>query len=153
LKKINNSPRTVSCYLMLRILSNEFQKTKIDKENWVPNIKWLWSSNGKCLSSAYIALMWKCVYESKNNDIVSNKIFYLTINNIVDHIDYFCFIFLCIKITMYQCVIFYHALCYVIIINLMVHMLCVSRDGKIFKITWTRCCSTFWVVSNSIVTI
>jgi hypothetical protein len=31
-KKIYNSARIVSCYLMLRILSNEFQKTTVDKE-------------------------------------------------------------------------------------------------------------------------
>jgi hypothetical protein len=42
---------------MLRILSNEFPKTNIDKETWVPNIKRSSSFDGKCLSNAYVALM------------------------------------------------------------------------------------------------
>ncbi len=41
--------------------------------------------------------------------------------------------------TMYQCIIFHHASCYIININPMVHIYCVRKGGEIFKITtWTK---------------
>ncbi len=49
---------------------------------------------------------------------------------------FFCFIFLCIKISLYQC--WYISSSYVIIMNSMVCTYCVCKGKIIFKITWTR---------------
>jgi hypothetical protein len=74
---------------------------------------------------------------TKNKVIVNKFVFYLRVNisRISDNI---CFMLLCIEMAMYQNIIFYralchHASCYIININPMVHMYCVSKGGEISK--------------------
>jgi hypothetical protein len=72
--------------------------------------------------------------------VIVSKIFLYLVVNIPGSIGTFYFILLHIKMVMYQCIIFHHALChhascYIININPMVHMYCVKKGGEIFKTT------------------
>jgi hypothetical protein len=73
-----------------------------------------------------------------DNKVIISKIINYLIVNIVGNNDYFCFTLLCVKMAMSQCIIFHHALyyhasCYVININPMVHMYCVNKGGNFFQ--------------------
>jgi hypothetical protein len=52
--------------------------------------------------------------------------------------DHFCFTFSCIEIIIHQ-----DASCYVIILNVMIQMYCVSKSKKNSKPAWTRSCHVF----------
>jgi hypothetical protein len=95
------------------------------------------------LSQGHPTPKWKCVHVNEKRVIVSKIVFYLAIN-ISNNIDNFVFTLLCIEMAMDQCIIFHHALChhascYIININLMVHMYCVRKGEESFKMTiWIR---------------
>jgi len=71
------------------------------------------------------------VHVSGNIVIVNKFVFYLVVN-IVRNINIYFLKLLYIEMAMYQCIIFHHALCYIININPMVHMyiLCKERWGN-----------------------
>jgi hypothetical protein len=97
--------------------------------------KWSLGFDGKWLLDAYICAFLRstgilpqcgnvCMWV-KIMKIVNKYDFYLAIN-IVGNNDNFCFTL------MYQCII-YHASCNVIIMDIMVHMYCISKGGIFFQ--------------------
>jgi hypothetical protein len=73
---------------------------------------------------------------NKNNEIVSKNIFHLVINIVSGNDNFLLFC----SVLKSQCInaLCHHALCFVIIMNPMIHMYFVSKGGKIFKVMWTR---------------